>query len=194
MPEWKSGGTREMWWLGGGEEGVQGCPQRHLQNANEKLTQQKTQLPQGPEVFQVQMFHHVTLTKELCKPLSWIVLRCSPVLCKAFIYPVLQSLQHTHPAHCQLAKALGPTLRQKRLSICYAFIEWAAEDRRTGNIFVGTEEEAWRESELGTIKIARNSGAPTSRHIQGHWGKYIKYVNTYREPRTNFKEDWKIFF
>jgi len=72
-------------------------------------------------------------------------------------------------------------------------IEGAAEDRRTGNIFVGTEEEAWRECELGTIKIARNSGAPTSRRIQGHRGKYIKYVKRYWEPRTNFKEDWKIF-
>lgn len=45
----------------------------------------------------------------------------------------------------------------------------------------------------GAIRIARSSGAPTSRHIQGQQGEYVQYVNGYWEPRTNFKEDWKIF-
>lgn len=165
------------------------CKMQTKNSPNKRLTASR-----GERGFsRVNVCSRGSLTKLPCKPSSWIVFRCSPALCNSFVYPGLQSLQHTHPAHCQRAKALGPTLRQKGLSICYALIEWAAEDRGTRNIFVGTEEEAWRESELGTIKIARNSGAPTSRRIQGQRGKYIKYVNRNREPSTNFKEDWKIF-
>lgn len=87
----------------------------------------------------------------------------------------------------------GLVLQQKRLFICHTLIQCTAEDRRTRNIFFGTEEDTWRESQLGAIKIVRNSGAPTFRCMQGHQGKYMKYVNIDLEPRTNFKEEWKIF-
>lgn len=79
---------------------------------------------------------------------------------------------HTQPVVRQQKPLV--LLFSRKKSICYALIERTAEDTTTRNIFLGKGEESWRESKLGTIKIARNSGALTSRRIQGHQGKYIK--------------------
>lgn len=61
----------------------------------------------------VNVYLHGSFIKTSCKPLSWTVWRCSPVLCSPFVSPGLQPPQHTHPAHGQPAKALGPAFQHK---------------------------------------------------------------------------------